>query len=324
MRTIDRLMTDTVFDGADGKPSEKTTDWLRNLARLSTVIVADNVATYVHSRNEPTTLEDLPELVLPWPALWIEYRSEGLERRGVIAIDVTDMEATQFSELKQQAIDDAGKEDVRWTICFILNVESKSHNLIGLAGFMMLALGPHGRVVGNRWAHSPLIDPRSQGLDMEPQEWVWAAVLPALQTVGFLHCKNMKLDPVAPPPKLSKKHQKRTGRPLMRYHTLRLELPRRAQQPGARGTGLLGSPGQHIAAGHFAHYGDCHPNPAGGDRCSCNNKLTYARCNRCGMHEPHGKLFGRQEGIYWVPMHVRGNRSEGVVQTDFEVVVPDQ
>lgn len=126
-----------------------------------------------------------------------------------------------------------------------------------------------------------------------------AGLLPALQSIAFLHCKNAVVDEVEPRPKLSARHRREHGRPLLRFQTVRLEVPRSRHASSDTRYGNGDSHALHIVPGHFSHYGDCCP----------------------GAHEPHGLLFGRLSGVYWMPQHMRGNPARGVVQTDYDLVV---
>lgn len=128
--------------------------------------------------------------------------------------------------------------------------------------------------------------------------WLTRALAPAYQAVAFLHCKNVALDEVVPAPKVQAKRRRSGKEPLVRYHTLRLDVPRRGGGGTTEGSDSSAK-SLHIVAGHFAHYGAC-----------------------CPTHPPHGRLFGRLEGIYWVPTHARGNKQVGTVRTDFDLRIP--
>lgn len=133
----------------------------------------------------------------------------------------------------------------------------------------------------------------------DPDEaWLTRALAPAYQAVAFLHCKNVVLDETVPAGKVQARRRRRGKEPLVRYHTLRLDVPRKSTA-GESSNGDKAPKSLHIVAGHFAHYGAC-----------------------CANHEPHGRLFGRLEGVYWVPTHARGNRDIGTIRTDFDLRVP--
>lgn len=132
--------------------------------------------------------------------------------------------------------------------------------------------------------------------DNADPSWLVRALAPAMQTIAFLHCKNVETEEHAPPAKVQKKRQRNGKLPLVRYRRVKLNLPRKTSSGKGKGGGI--TPGLHIVAGHFAHYGAC-----------------------CGNHPPKGRLFGKHEGVYWVPTHVRGDEDEGYVVTDFDAVV---
>jgi hypothetical protein len=256
-------------------------------------------------------LEDFPSLVPPWPVCWIEYPNQGTERRGVLVVNVTD-DAPKIEwddnpwqvairRARQMFLDDRGVEP-RWHIMLVPVIESDK-KVHGSYGVLALALDEHGRAWGNGWAMPPglkLRDEHADRLDNDPSRWLLLIVAPALQALAFLHCKNLRTQHHAPPPKLSKRHQKRHGHPLVRWRTISLEVPRKDGGDGQHGSGD-DDRGLHIVAGNMHHYGDCCP----------------------GVHPPNGLLFGKHEGIYWVPSHARGNPARGVVLTDFDLKLGD-
>lgn len=344
------------------------------------VVVADNVARYLHDRNAAICLEDYPSLAPPWERCWIEYPSSGHHRRGVWVVDASDQADTPMTEslatdtslpdlaaaAKRDAVETNGvdPEDVRWVLALCLFVE-QDRRIWGPAGIMTLALDRGGQVIGNRWSLAPIstlmapistlmtsamADPgpvygdgdpllskvaelgdipfdqrnaetmdrivkrhdalgvrigeledkvrglsflRRGGLVGTDQDWFVRALSAALQTIAFLHCKNVVVEQVEPPAKVRAKRHKK-GKPALRYNVLRLDVPRRQGSGG--GSANPDPHALHIVAGHFAHYGGC-----------------------CPHHVPKGLLFGRLTGVYWVPSHVRGDRIVGKVLTDFDV-----
>lgn len=73
-------------------------------------------------------------------------------------------------------------------------------------------------------------------------------------------------------------------------------------QRAAAGTGAAGEGDErahHAVLGHFAYYGDTHPDGV-----------------------PRGLLFGRKEGVFWHPPHWRGNREEGEKRHTYRVIPP--
>lgn len=118
-------------------------------------------------------------------------------------------------------------------------------------------------------------------------------VAPALLAISFLHCKNVEIKLDVPPDPLSRKHNKRYGRPLIRYHVLNI----RPMRTILRKEGRIETEGLekalHICRGHFKDY------------------------------RTDG-LFGRYKGIYWWSDHVRGHPRRGLVLKDYNVLNPNK
>ena len=106
-----------------------------------------------------------------------------------------------------------------------------------------------------------------------------------------MHCRNVKVVEGVPPPKLSKKHEKKSGRPLVHYHVLKIDHMKTVlEREGKASTEGL-KKALHICRGHFATYGQ----------------------------DGKGLLFGKHAGRYWIPMHVRGKAEQGVIVKDYDV-----
>ena len=112
---------------------------------------------------------------------------------------------------------------------------------------------------------------------------------PAFLTTSFMHCRNVSETTVTPPPKLAKKHRKKHGVPLVQYRTINIDPMRQVLQSEGRAQETGIKKALHICRGHFR---------------------TYT------MDKP---LFGKVAGTFFVPMHVRGNASEGIVIQDYVV-----
>jgi hypothetical protein len=112
---------------------------------------------------------------------------------------------------------------------------------------------------------------------------------PALLAISLMHCKNVDVRPVDPPERLSRKHQRRHGRPLTRYHVLAIDPMRRVltSEGEAETKGLRHA--MHICRGHFKTYTEDAP------------------------------LFGRHTGTYWWESRARGRAEHGVVEKDYRI-----
>lgn len=117
------------------------------------------------------------------------------------------------------------------------------------------------------------------------------ALYPTLLADSFMHCKNVESRDVSPPKPLSKKWEKKHGRPQVTYKVLDIDPMKKTleSEGGASESGLKKA--LHICRGHFAHY-------------------------------PEG-LFNRGEPeTVWKPQHVRGSTEAGAVVKDYNVKSP--
>jgi hypothetical protein len=123
-----------------------------------------------------------------------------------------------------------------------------------------------------------------------------------LFAIGLINTKNVELIDHIPPPKLSKKHEKKYGEPLVTYKTIQVNPMRTVKRmdgdevpSSERDTTSQGIQPLHIVAGNFADYRD-------GPGMFGNPKL---------------------KGVFWRPQHIRGNADRGVVVKDYEVKAPE-
>jgi hypothetical protein len=111
----------------------------------------------------------------------------------------------------------------------------------------------------------------------------------AFFTLSLMHCKNVDVRQVDPPERLSRKHERRHGRPLASYYVLSVKpIGRVLDTEGeAQTKGLAHA--LHICRGHFKTFTEDAP------------------------------LFGKRVGTYWWEAQVRGKAEEGVVEKDYRV-----
>lgn len=128
--------------------------------------------------------------------------------------------------------------------------------------------------------------------DATGQEWVVDAEhlhIPLL-AVAFAHCRNVAIDEVHTPEKLARKQVERRGMARPTYKVLVIDPQKPTKiRPEEGGQAEGAQRALHICRGHFAHY------------------------------EAGRGLFGRWHGMYWRPMHVRGNRAHGEVIKGYQV-----
>lgn len=151
--------------------------------------------------------------------------------------------------------------------------------------------------------------------DGEWDDHIWAESLPesdesraslmafatiTLLTFTFLNCKNVIVtdnDGRHANRQERRAAERRGDPPLVTYKTLQIEPMKKvlATEGDIERNGLAKA--LHICRGHFAEYG-----PEFGK----------------------GKLFGKYEGRFYVPAHVRGNADQGVVHKRYNVKTPKE
>lgn len=155
---------------------------------------------------------------------------------------------------------------------------------------------------GNPLAEPQCSVPMLRGLDLDPhapqlnpsEMNLGPSLFAACLALSFMNCKNVRKVINEPDAPLSRKFEKRHGRPLQRFYTLQIEAMGEILRKEGKSeeTGLRKA--LHICRGHFSDYSE-------------------------------GKgLFGKYHGRYWVPSHIRGKRAFGTVEKDYEVGSPSK
>ena len=257
--------------------------------RLSNVpvIAGDDVGAYVASFPKGTLMEDVvSSMAPPFEKFFVEFQNivnpyfERLHAWGAL------VESTDDPDKIQQFDGDNGKP--RWTLELSSFLEREKGKPFGPVATHVLGLAEDGTWFhhgdGVVWWGGGLVEMTQEPPDQGAKGWgdyVAQLMFPILLTISFMHCKNVDLRPVTPPEKLSRKHEKKHGHGLVRYHVLEIEPIRRILDKYRRGT-----PGDlrralHICRGHFKTF------------------------------TPDAPLMGRHVGIYWWAPHVRGSKEAG-------------
>jgi hypothetical protein len=142
---------------------------------------------------------------------------------------------------------------------------------------------------------STVLCEKIQGLD--PSQELIASVqqtqvllYPFLLAISFMHCKNVQVVDNPPPPKLSAKHARRHGAPLLSFKTLVIEPMQHVLREAAGPSGASLQAALHICRGHFKDY------------------------------RAHG-LFGRHKEVFWWESQVRG-KGPAAVTKDYNLALP--
>lgn len=296
----------------------------------SSLIVADEVAEYWAANLAGDGLldvADLPNLAPVLQPTFVEYkwpyaylpdehhaslktdREHGyhLRRVGVLLHyeDLWEKETKnplENSEFLSELADKA--EDARWLLNTEIFLELAGEGKPrGPVSNHYIALRADGTVCEHEEAFpvkSVLFDRTSTGGyfegDRESKDGrhyqLMTALDPALLAICFAHCKNVDLEPQEPPEKLSRKHERKHGKALSRYHVLQIDPARKLleSEGDIQRSGIKKA--LHLTRGHFRTY------------------------------TPDKPLFGKYTGTVWVPQHMRGSKHHGEVKKDYAVKQP--
>lgn len=273
------------------------------------VINIKNVADYALARAREDgmdRLDKLPSIRAPWPKFWME---------GPICITVT--EATEPHEVVEKyptmfgmffnAFDldghapDEVQADAReryGASChMVMDCQIYLRTPEAIGGPLcvwQVALDEAGYVLDEFYTTTTTLE--SEMSFERFRDSMREILLMGAWALAFLNCTNGELETPTIPAKVERKRRaKLGGKPPIRYSMIKVRGMGRGGGGGEHGAGE--DRGEHIVRGHFSHYGNCCP----------------------GNHEPRGKLFGKLEGRYWMPQHLRGDRALGVVQSDYEI-----
>jgi len=107
----------------------------------------------------------------------------------------------------------------------------------------------------------------------------------------MLGCQNVSLESRFNDPELVRRATRRHGVSATGYRYHVLVVTPAGSKPGTPGQEIGNMP-RHVCRGHFAEYGP-----------------KYGK----------GKLFGKYEGRFFIPPHVKGKAESGIVDKDYEV-----
>jgi hypothetical protein len=254
------------------------------------VIVGDEVGEYVTSLVDVDMTSECGVIAPPFENFWIEFRAKNelkIESWGLL-FSVHD--AVKEPELR---------EGDRWVLQVDLVIETRKGDMWGPGVRYLVPVQADGCMSpGDSDGTGSLFGQvascaRTDESDLGGQA-LWAGTLnrylfAGLLTLSFMHCKNVDVVEIAPPPALSRKHEKRTGLPLVTYKTLDISPMRKVldSEGGAQTNGLRKA--MHICRGHFKSY------------------------------TAEAPLFGRHQGTYWWADRIRGDQALGRIEKDYAV-----
>lgn len=325
IRLYDRLMASDLeaesipWPGKEGFWSG-TRDAAFELLPQATVIDVENVVEYFHrfTPEQGWGFEDFPNLAPPLENFFLESRTPPhlLQERGSGVYGLPYRWGIQFfggdlwaqPELRKLRRGDATQEaaidrpETRWDLEGFVFVEWEKGKITGPVYWFQLGILPNGSPWKQPNAKTPqfylsalsfprVLVPQVPAVLRIPDLVIHDLIAPFLLGISLMHCRNVKQREFEPSRALSKKHRKRTGRDLVRYHVLEIEPMKQVLQSegSADSAGLKRA--LHLCRGHFRTYEE----------------------------KP---LFGKIRGTFWIPQHLRGDKAEGMVLKDYELDAP--
>jgi len=257
------------------------------IAKDAIIIRADNVCMAYES--ETLDASDLPCIAPPFPRIVIESSTspaQSLLQRWGLVINSQELDSLAWEELRHIFVDQNIEVTPRWFLFGWFFIHVRGERLPRLQ--CITESLADGRGV-------PLFRGICDwfGEQEKAAAWPWMSwfINLAHLTVSFMHCKNVVQRVVAPPPKLSKRHKERHGRPLFSYRVLEIEPMKQVLRTEGRSEEVGLAKALHICRGHFKDYRE-------------------------------RGLFGRNKGLYWWDQHARGSIEAGVVGKDYSVKAP--
>lgn len=263
----------------------------------SVVLSAEEVADYWASLPAGTRYSDVFDVVVPpFDRLFVEFQNRPVPaapKLGSWAVLVTsvELEHDNASVDRSEAIGDGSS--VRWAIGASLIGEFEKGRPVGALSRWVIRLDHHGKLLSEPEGLETLF---AFALDLPgaPRDAFATSLMqyhlgPALFAISLMHCKNVDLRSIDPPERLSRKNERKYGRPLTRYHILDIQPMRETldTEGEAQTKGLRHA--LHICRGHFKTFTEDAP------------------------------LFGRHTGTYWWASQVRGKAEHGIIEKDYRI-----
>jgi hypothetical protein len=263
------------------------------------VIAADEVALYVSALGIGTDMSDVvASMAPPFDEFFIEFQRVpnelGLHAWGAHFTAVSDLET-----IAKMHSSDNGYP--RWVLEIETYLEKRKGKPFGPVAHHLCGLADDGTWFrhsdGQMYWGGGLVRMSAEPPEDVNQDWgdnIAQLLFPALMAISFMHCKNVSLDAIAPPEKLSRRHLKRYGRPLVSYRELNIGPIRRVLEQQRKGVGGSLRKALHLCRGHFKTF------------------------------DADAPLMGHATGTYWWGSHVRGAEGVGVALKDYRVQAPSK
>jgi hypothetical protein len=250
-------------------PAAKKAQWDAYVTKLAAfleerqlpVVLGDNVAQYYYEASDQEHWDlryDFPNLAPPWPVFWIEHRlprkihsTEGDTDLGIYGCNGR-TGALFFGAKVEDVIGEGIPEGTKWVLTAELFIEYglERDRIEGPHGTCFFAIDGMGRLLETPYMQSWA---PAQYNDLIRNLVAW--LHPALLTICFLHCKNVRVEENPVPIKLAKRYAERhRGLKPTGFKTLVIEPLKQILRTQGR-SGTVGvQKALHICRGQFWDY----------------------------------------------------------------------
>lgn len=290
---------------------ETTKNNIDEIRKNTTIIDIENIAQWliVESPEEYDDFNDFPNLMLPWPVTWMEFPIPILINNGGI---IRNNPARRYA--KHIGVMCLATEYENYFINdYIVFCEYHQKEMLPLARVIM-NIDKLGKINEQDVIYDNMLIPTGMGrygwpssvraakinypnmtineINLHLSNNAVSAMAPIFFAISLLHCKNIKMVERNIDKKLNDKRIKKGKHPFFRFNTIEINPMKEVLKIEGKSekTGLKKA--LHICRGHFATYTQDAP------------------------------LFGRVTGTFWKPMHIRGNKKEGIVIKDYKIKAP--
>lgn len=279
---------------------------LQEVVNKSPVFYTQNVAEYFFKlvRQDAASLvklnvENLPCIAPPYPSFFTEFKmpnNTGAGNSGISRVGVV-FEAIGKNQAKD-VFDESVLEQAKWILSGTTVVDYPDSIPLAVTS-NVVAIAENGAVVPSTRVKSTVTSEMIEGwiLDDEPvrekilREQFRDVITPGLLAITFTHCKGTEIREIAPPSKLSRAIEKKTGQPLLKYHVIDVNPFRQV----------------------LTREGNV-------ERVGINQALTSVRGHFADYRE--NGLFRKNHGIYWKPDYERGDQANGIIRKDYNINTP--
>ena len=266
---------------------------LRKAMKDSTIIVADNVAEYVHSATDQEywNPDDYPNLAPPFQKFWVEFKTPRVTVSEKFGKHKNPVDKVPYAGAFVNTVE----TEQGWSLSFTYFFGGRE-GTYGPLGVNVVSIDKNGLAIGDtdRWGTFICNAEQTYMRPREIQSLIGSLGIPIMMAISFMHCKNVVVERHTNPRRRSKQGLKEHGFGLVDYFVLDIDPMKEilARAGNADEYGLKRA--LHICRGHFRDYRD---GPG---------------------------LFGKHKVMIWVPDHAKGSASRGIKLKDYEVNPPKE